>query len=98
MIDSLSCWGLGSFGKEKILSRLKMSSASAVPGTNMSQRARMAQILQEDLTAKVPGKLSGQERRCVRGGVVDHDLINSPYLLEARGMEGMFTEKGSHFL
>lgn len=77
-----------------------MSSASAVPGTNMSQKARTAQILQEDLTAKVPGKLSGQVRRYEgRGrGCVDHDLNDSPYLLVARGMEGMFTEKGSHLL
>lgn len=74
-----------------------MSTASAVPGTNVSQRARMAQILQEDLTANVPGKLSGQVRRCVRGWG-DHDLNDSPYLLVARGVEGMFTEEGSHLL
>lgn len=74
-----------------------MSTASAVPGTNVSQRARMAQMLQEDLTAKVPGKLSGQVRRCVSGWG-DHDLNDSLYLLVVRGKEGMFTEKGSHLL
>lgn len=60
VIDSLNCCGWGSLGKEKILSSLKMSIAKALHGTNMSQRVRMAQILQEDLIVKAPGKLSGQ--------------------------------------
>lgn len=58
MIDSPSR-GMGQFGKRKDSKQLKTSIANAVPCTTVSQTARMAQIFQEDLTAKAPGKLSG---------------------------------------
>lgn len=58
MIDSLN-WEMGQFRKRKDAKQLKISIANAGPWPAVSWIPRMAQILQEDLTAKAPGKLFG---------------------------------------
>lgn len=56
MTDSLN-WEMGQFRKRKDTKQLKISIANAVPWP-LSWRPRLAQI-QEDLTARAPGKLFG---------------------------------------
>lgn len=57
MIDSPNR-EMGQLGKRKDPKQVTISIANAVPWPTASSRARVAQILQEGLTANAAGKLS----------------------------------------